>query len=148
MKNIKGIKRKGFTLIELMIVVAIIGILSAVAYPSYQSYTRRAHVSEGLGLAQGAKVAVSEFYATQGQWPTTNAQAGVGTISGNAVLSVEIGANGVIVIAYDTEVDDATANQLKLTPTDSNGSIQWECTAGDAGDQKSVKAIYLPSSCR
>ena len=69
--------QKGFTLIELMIVVAIIGVLAAIAIPAYQDYTIRAQVSEGLTLASGAKAAVSEYYMNHGAWPTDNAVAGL-----------------------------------------------------------------------
>ena len=70
--------QKGFTLIELMIVVAIIGILAAIAMPAYQDYTIRAQVSEGLTLAAAAKAAVAEFYANKGKWPSDNSAAGMG----------------------------------------------------------------------
>ena len=87
-------KQQGFTLIELMIVVAIIGILAAVALPAYQDYTKRAHVSEGITLAASAKAAVTEYYVSQAAWPTGNSQAGLpdaAAITGNAVKSVTVG---------------------------------------------------------
>ncbi|WP_281646142.1 pilin [Parendozoicomonas sp. Alg238-R29] len=138
----KGSIQKGFTLIELMIVVAIIGILAAVAIPAYQDYTKRAHVTEGINLAAGAKAAVTEYYASQAAWPTDNATAGLpATISGNAVTTVEVGAAGIITVTYDSKVD-ATDNTLVFTPSDSNGGIQWTCTAGTLNDK------FRPANCR
>jgi type IV pilus assembly protein PilA len=134
--------QQGFTLIELMIVVAIIGILAAVAIPAYQDYTKRAHVSEGLSLAAAAKTGVSEFWATNGKLPSNNTSVGLPTgtdIKGNAVKSVDI-ASGKITITYNTKVtNDAT---LLLSPTTANGAIQWKCMAG------TVATKYLPASCR
>ena len=140
--------QKGFTLIELMIVVAIIGILAAVALPAYQDYTKRAHVSEGINLAAAAKGAVTEYYVSEGDWPTTNALAGLPAatdIKGNAVTQVAVGADGVITITYNSKVEDGTT--LAFTPNiaTAGGSITWECAAGATNP---VDANYLPANCR
>lgn len=138
--------QKGFTLIELMIVVAIIGILAAVALPAYQDYTKRAHVSEGMNLGASAKSAVTEYYTSQAALPTTNTAAGLqadGTdITGNAVKSVAIGAGGAITVTFNAKVtDDAT---LIFVPdvTTNEGSITWTCNTGTVDDK------YLPANCR
>ena len=139
----KSMMQKGFTLIELMIVAAIIGILSAVAIPAYQDYTKRAHVTEGLVLSGGAKAGITEYYASQGSWPATNASAGIsGTITGNAVKSVLVSAGGIITITYNSKV--ATGAKLKMTPTALNGSITWKC----AKDNEAMLSRYLPANCR
>ncbi len=134
---------QGFTLIELMIVIAIIGILAALAIPAYQDYLKRSHVSEGLNLAAAAKSGVAEYYGTNGSWPSSNSQAGLAPasqISGNAVTSVAVGANGAITITYNGKV--ASGATLILTPTDSGGAIKWTCTGGTVDDK------YRPANCR
>jgi len=136
--------QKGFTLIELMIVVAIIGILAAIAIPAYQDYTKRTHVAEGLSLAGGAKAGVTEFYSTQGHWPLNNESAGLAAtatdIKGNAVNSVTV-ASGVITVAYNDKVD--SGKTIILSPLAATGSVTWACKAGSGMPTK-----YLPSNCR
>ena len=137
--------QQGFTLIELMIVVAIVGILAAVALPAYQDYTKRAHVSEGLGLAEAAKSAVTEYWADKGTWPTTNALAGLADadkITGNAVKSVEVSGAGNVTVKFKAAVtDDATIIFVPTAATGS-GSITWACNTG------TVDAKYRPARCR
>ncbi len=135
-------KQQGFTLIELMIVVAIIGILAAVAIPAYQDYTIRARVTEGLSLASGGKTAVAEYFASQGDFPLDNDTAGMAPatdIKGNSVRSVTVTA-GVIEVAFSG--NPIGTSTLQLTPTTTNGQITWDCTGG------SLEPKYRPSSCR
>ena len=140
--------QKGFTLIELMIVVAIIGILAAIALPAYQDYSIRAKVSEGLALAAGAKTAVTEGYTANGAFPTTNAAAGLAadtSITGNSVQKVTVGAAGVITVQFKSNLGGtptANAKTIVLTPTETAGGITWSCTGGTLDDK------YRPANCR
>jgi type IV pilus assembly protein PilA len=162
--------QKGFTLIELMIVVAIIGILAAIAIPAYQDYTIRAQVSEGMNLAAAAKAAVAESFLNRGTAPVNRTQAGMsGTntdTNGKYVTSVDV-TNGIITVTYGgTEVNKAiTGLTLELTPTVSvDNSVSWRCggaiqpgatgampgagthTGGTLNTAATLK--YLPSACR
>ena len=140
--------QKGFTLIELMIVVAIIGILAAIAIPAYQNYTKRSHVSEGLSLAGGAKTGITEFYSSNNRWPgatTGNASVGLapdGSIKGNAVNSVLVNGS-TIAITYSTKVEAGSTLIMKGTP--SGGGMQWSCSGSSSG---TLDPKFRPSNCR
>jgi type IV pilus assembly protein PilA len=133
-----------------MIVVAIIGILAAIAIPAYQDYTIRAQVSEGLSLSSAAKVAVTEFWQDRGTFPADNATAGLSpTIEGKYVDSILVASN-VITVTYSNvapQVANSAINTatLTLTATTSGGSVIWDCTGVTilVGEPQ-----WLPSSCR
>lgn len=146
-------RMRGFTLIELMIVVAIIGILASVAIPAYMDYTVRTKVAEGLFLAGGAKTAVEESRFAVGRFLGTgtvnNASYGLptpGSVSGNNTLSIAIGSSGVITITYNS--DPAIANKSLILKPDLNtkpGSMVWTCTSIATG---TIDRRYRPSNCK
>ncbi|HGG9351643.1 TPA: pilin [Neisseria meningitidis] len=159
--------QKGFTLIELMIVIAIVGILAAVALPAYQDYTARAQVSEAILLAEGQKSAVTEYYLNHGEWPKNNTSAGVAsssTIKGKYVKEVTV-ANGVITATMlSSGVNkEIQGKKLSLWAKRQNGSVKWFCglpvkrdnakaanddvTAAATGTDK-IDTKHLPSTCR
>ena len=139
--------QQGFTLIELMIVVAIIGILAAIAIPAYQDYTIRAQVSEGLNLSGGAKAAVTEYSQDRGAFPTTNTQAGLSVnatdIVGKYVSGVAVGTSGVVTVTFGTGAHSLiSGDDLLMTPTNNTGSVSWACTSVDIDNK------HLPAACR
>ncbi|HEZ3616884.1 TPA: pilin [Neisseria meningitidis] len=158
--------QKGFTLIELMIVIAIVGILAAVALPAYQDYTARAQVSEAILLAEGQKSAVTEYYLNHGIWPGDNSSAGVATsskIKGKYVKSVTV-ANGVVTaqMASSGVNKEIQGRKLSLWAKRQAGSVKWFCgqpvkranTATDAAitadtdTNGKIDTKHLPSTCR
>jgi type IV pilus assembly protein PilA len=162
--------QKGFTLIELMIVVAIIGILAAIAIPAYQDYTIRAQVSEGLTLASDIKASIAEYMAQTGSWPANLTEAGLGSAAasddkaGRYVESIDV-TTGTIQIVYGKDVNAKINNQqLAIQPfVNDNGDVVWRCGASDApngaladpGDGTSSIAgttnladKHMPASCR
>lgn len=166
-----GMKYKGFTLIELMIVVAIMGILSMFAMPAYQNYTKRTYISEGLALAGIAKLSIVETVAATGIWPLSNEDAGLPPaeeVIGQAVnamgivnakdlkgtqeiSSIVIRYNNKVIEGYDS-VKDFTGfdNAVVIVPNLAGdatkfGSYQWKCFAYD---KDSIKAQWLPGTCR
>ncbi|HGJ8444767.1 TPA: pilin [Neisseria gonorrhoeae] len=158
--------QKGFTLIELMIAIAIVGILAAVALPAYQDYTARAQVSEAILLAEGQKSAVTEYYLNHGTWPKDNTSAGVASppsnIKGKYVKEVEV-KNGVVTATMNSSGvnKEIQGKKLSLWGRREDGSVKWFCgqpvTRDNANadnddvakdDADKIETKHLPSTCR
>lgn len=144
--------QKGFTLIELMIVVAIIGILAAVALPAYQDYTARSQVSEAMTLAEGAKISVTEYWTSKASLPSTNAMAGLASaasVSGKYVSKVEVGTNGLITATMKSTAGSVAkgleGKTLELKAATVEDKIVWTCKTGATNP---INPKHLPTSCR
>ena len=138
--------QKGFTLIELMIVVAIIGILAAVAIPAYQDYIARSQVSEAVSLNAGGKTPLAEYFADKGQWPSS-ADAVMGNLAGKYVSNHTItgGNSATTAVTLQATMKTAGVNSSiagsTLTLTSADGKL-WDCTGGN------IDAKYRPATCR
>ena len=138
---------RGFTLIELMIVIGILGILLTIGLPAYAEYSVRARISEGLMAMSPAKLAVSEYAMVEGTLPTSATSAGVGSVNTRYVEGLSLNTSGAIIV----DIDEAEVNapggviQLVLEPMVSGNAIVWNCTA--SGTDVS-NLIYVPSTCK
>ena len=159
--------QKGFTLIELMIVVAIIGILAAIAIPAYQDYTIRSQVTEGMNLASAVETGIAEYFANTGSWPTALSDAGIASSpQGKYVTGITV-TSGLITITYGNQVNaNVAGNQLGMQPRLSpNNDVVWLCgrntggsgitlsdpasgAAGSAVGATTILDKYLPQTCR
>ena len=158
--------QKGFTLIELMIVVAIIGILAAIAIPAYRDYTVRAQITEGLNFAAAAKTSVSERFIATGTWPATNAEAGIAPLATDIhskyVTSVLVATGGNITVTFGNDVNPVVSGMtLIFTPyiSPNNGDVSWQCglhpitasvtiATGATAAAGTVDPKYRPANCR
>ncbi len=139
--------QKGFTLIELMIVIAIVGILAAVALPAYQDYTIRAKLSEPMAVLSEAKTSMSEYYVAMGTLPATATAAGIRTTIGTDITSaLSVGTNGTLTVTLtgDASLGDAGGEAILLTLiSSSGGQLEYQCKAG-----ATMPVKFLPANCR
>lgn len=139
-------RNKGFTLIELMITVAIVGILAAVALPAYQSYIVRGQIMESLTVAATAKIFVNDFHTDKGAFPTNNADVGYPGAVGAYITNVEIQSNGAfgdVVTTFGNNANSLLTNKtLTLRATSNGTNLEWSCFSAD------IEPEYLPATCK
>lgn len=150
MKGMTQNRLHGFTIVELMVVLAIVSILAVVALPAYVNYSTRAQVAEGVGIASGAKTAVMDAYLSTDAFPVTNAEAGLGVPTDYArqwVTGLTIGAvPSAGTITMEINISQlGTNNLLQLVPSTNGASFEWVCQAAAVNG---IENHFLPSSCR
>lgn len=151
-------KQQGFTLIELMIVIAIVGILAAIALPAYQDYTVRAKVSEAMARLAEGKTSIAEYYAANGWFPADSTQAGLNTFPNTDIVSSikyigastsEVSAIGAILVAGVIPTDTSVNYSFVLSGVTASGrTLQWVCKPDGVDSATALPAKYLPASCR
>ncbi|MFG0612552.1 pilin [Delftia tsuruhatensis] len=137
---------KGFTLIELMIVLAIFGVLAAIALPNYQNYASRARVTEALNLMAGAKISVTEYRLSRNSWPSNNTDVGLAqptSIKGSSVQSVQV--NGSVITAIMRSLAVPGGGVVVLKGSNTGDSMTWRCNPSVG---TTIQTIFLPSECR
>lgn len=153
-------KTGGFTLIELMIAIAIVGILLSLAVPAYQDYTVRAKIADALNVAASMKVLIGEYYITEAKLPATDKEAGIETVTSDYVKSVAYSSEkedgkdptaGIIKLTLADEIgEDAKGKILQLKATIVNKTVRWKCGSDEdeKNDTNKLASKYLPSQCR